>query len=156
MRLAAALLLAAAALLGQGCVVVTATAAGVASVTAAAVKTTAKVTTATVTTTGKVTAAALTSSGDVAALTLESAGRLARSGMVVLVDAGTGAVYELPWREGLELKGALESGRVRGAFKAVKIFRDGQVIRATLGGSRKNTPTLFPRDVVELLRAARE
>jgi len=155
-RRAAAGLLLAGMLAGNGCVVVTTTASGVASVTAAAVKTTATVTTATVRTTGKVTAAALTTSGDAAALTIESAGRLARAGMVVLVDSGTGAVYELPWREGLALQTALESGQVRGVFKAAKIFRAGRVIRATLSAGREEDPALRPKDVVELLRGPRE
>lgn len=153
-RVAAALLLAAAGLLAQGCVVVAATVAGAAAITATTVKTTAKVTTATVATTGKVTAAAITSSGDVAALSLESAARLARTGMVVLVDSGSGAVVELPWREGLELHAALEANQLRAAVKAVKIFREGRVISRRL---RARTdagagPPLLPGDVVELLR----
>lgn len=156
MRRVAAGFLLAGALLGGGCTVVTTTASGVASVTAATVKTTAAVTTATVRTTGKVTAAALTTSGDTAALTIESAGRLARAGMVVLVDSGTGALYELPWREDLVLQAALEAGPAGGVFEAAKIFRDGRVIRTTLSGKKKPGPELRPRDVVELLRRPRE
>lgn len=153
-RVAAALLLAAAGLLAQGCVVVAATVASAAAITATTVRTTAKVTTATVATTGKVTAAAITSSGDVAALSLESAARLARAGMVVLVDSVSGAVFELPWREGLELHAALEANQLRAAVKAVKIFREGRVISRRLRGRPEAGagPPLLPGDVVELLR----
>lgn len=152
MRWAAGAVLLAAVLLGNGCVVVVATVASAAALTATTVKTATKVTTATVATTGKVAAAAVTSSGDVAALSLESAARLARAGMVVLVDGGSGAIVELPWREGLELRAALEAKNLRTAFKAAKIFREGRVIQASLRRARAAAgPALRPGDVVELL-----
>lgn len=155
MRRAAAVgLLAAAGLLNPGCVVVVATAASAAALTATAVRTTTKVTTATVSATGRVTAAAINSSGGMTALTLESAARLARAGMVVFVEVGTGTIAEVPWSEGLELHGALRAHHLRGAIKAVRIFRDGRVIsrklreRDATGGG----PRLRAGDVVELLR----
>lgn len=152
MRSAAGALLLAAALLDGGCAVVTATVGGAAAITTTTIRTTAKVTTATVATTGKVAAAAVASSGDVTALTLESAAKLARTGMVVLVDAGAGAVFELPWREGLELQAALEAKNLRAAFKAAKIFREGRVISASLRGAKAaRAAALHPGDVVELL-----
>lgn len=154
MRIAAGLLLLASVLLNGGCVVVAATVATATAITATSIKAAGKVTTATVATGGKVTAAALTSSGDVAALSMESAARLARAGMVVLVDGGSGAVFELPWQEGLQLRQAMEAGNLRAAFKAAKIFREGRVIRAVLqgGGQPANVPALLPGDVVELRR----
>jgi hypothetical protein len=153
-RIAAVLLMAAAGLLAQGCVLVVATAAGAAALTATAVKTTTKVTTATVAATGRVTAAAITSSGEVTALTIESAARLAKAGMVVLVDAGAGTIAEVPWSEGLELHGALQASHLRAAIKAVRIFRDGRMISRRLR-SRQTVgrgPQLAAGDVVELLR----
>ncbi len=74
--------------------------------------------------------------------------------MVVLVDSGTGAVVELPWREGLELHAALEANQLRAAVKAVKIFREGRVIsrRLRAGKGATDSPRLLPGDVVELLR----
>lgn len=154
MRIAAGLLLLAAALLGGGCVVVVATVASATAITATTIKTAGKVTTATVATGGKVTAAAVTSSGDVAALSMESAAKLARAGMVVLVDGGSGAVFELPWREGLQLQQAMEANQLRAVFKAAKIFRAGRIITTRLKGARAATtmPELRPGDVVELLR----
>lgn len=150
MRLAAGLLLAVAVLLGNGCVVVVATVASAAAITATSVKTATKVTTATVATTGKVAAAAITSSGDVAALSMESAARLARVGMVVLVDGGSGAVVELPWREGLELYRATQEGNLRAGFKAARIFRGNKVINAALKKATDGRVALQSGDVVEL------
>ena len=152
MRFAAGALLLAAALFCNGCVVVAATVASAAAITATTVKATTKVTTATVATTGRVTAAAITSSGDVAALSMESAARLARAGMVVLVDSGTGTIVELPWQEGLQLQAALEAKNLRAAFKMAKIFREGRVIQTRLRGrSAAADAALRPGDVVELL-----
>lgn len=154
MRCAVGLLLLLAALFGSGCVVVVATVASATAITATTIKTAGKVTTATVATGGKVTAAAVTSSGEVAALSMESAASLARTGMVVLVDGGSGAVFELPWREGLRLQQAIEANNLRAAFKAAKIFREGRVITARLKNARTaaKAPELQPGDVVELLR----
>jgi hypothetical protein len=150
MRIAVGLLLSVAVLLCNGCVVVAATVASAAAITATSVKTATKVTTATVATTGKVTAAAITSSGDVAALSMESAARLARTGMVVLVDGGSGSVVELPWREGLELYRAAQEGNLRAGFKAARIFRDGKVINAALKRATDGKLALHSGDVVEL------
>jgi hypothetical protein len=153
-RIVAGLLLLAAVLLGSGCVVVGATVASATAITATTIKTAGKVTTATVKTGGKVTAAAVSSSGSVAALSIESAAKLARAGMVVLVDGGSGAIIELPWREGLRLQQAMTANNLPDVFKAAKIFRDGRVIAASLKSARAaaKAPPLRPGDVVELLR----
>lgn len=147
---AGALLLAA--LVFSGCSLVTATVVGTTAVATTAVKTTAKVTTATVATTGRVTAAAITSSGNVAALSLESAARLARTGMVVLVDGSSGAVTELPWKEGLELYQAAQSGSLRDGLKAARIFREKKIIKAVFKRAADRKLRLSSGDVVELLR----
>ncbi|AOS43698.1 hypothetical protein Verru16b_00751 [Lacunisphaera limnophila] len=154
MKFVAGLVLLAAALLGGGCVVVVATVATATALTATTIKTAGKVTTTTVATGGKIAAAAVSSSGDVTALTIETAAQLARTGMVVLVDAGNGAVHELPWREGLRLQQALTASRLDAGFKAAKIFRAGRVLATRLNDARTGSPVpeLRPGDVVELLR----
>lgn len=148
MRILAGLLLLAMAGLAGGCVVVGATVASAAAITATTVKAAGKVTTATVKTGGKVTAAAVTSSGDVAVLSMESAAKLARTGMVVLVDGSSGAVVELPWREGLRLQQAMQANNLPAIFRAAKIFRQGRILSASV----KRAPLLRSGDVVELLR----
>lgn len=121
------------------------------AVAIAAVKTTGKVAVATVSTTGRVASAALTSSGEVTALTLESAARLAKTGMVVMVDGGTGALVELPWQDGMKLYQA-QTGNFSGSFSAAKIFRKGRMLAADLKKVRAGAadPLLSSGDVVEL------
>lgn len=135
----------------SGCVVV-AVASAASAVAIATVKATGKVAVATVSTTGRVAAAAVTSSGEVTAVSLESATKLTRAGMVVLVDAGTGAVAELPWREGLQLHAATQLGQLRSGFNAAKIFREGRIISASRKKLQAGAPDLLLRagDVVEL------
>lgn len=134
-----------------GCSIVGATAGAVGTVAATTVKATGKVAAATVSTTGKVAAAAVSSSGDVTAGGLESAARLSRAGMVVVVDAGTGAVAELPWEEGLRLYAAAEQARLGGAERALALHRQGQVTRLDRLRLAPDLP-LRAGDVVEFLR----
>jgi hypothetical protein len=156
-RAVVGLSLALAALLGlSGCAVVVATGAAVTAVTVASVKTAGKVTAATVTTTGKVVTSAVTSSGDVASLSMESAAKLARTGMVVAVDSGSGAVTELPWQEGMRLYSATRSGQLGGLYDAATIFRSGKRIGADLRRVRAGLEDheLKSGDVLELRRRA--
>lgn len=134
----------------SGCIVAGATIAAVGAVTAVSVKTASKVTVATVGTTGRLAAAAITSSGEVTALSLESAAKLARAGMVVAVDAGNGAVVELPWQEGMQLYQAAQSGQLSGSFNAAKIFRDGRMLSADLKKADTARQALRAGDVIEL------
>ncbi len=122
------------------------------AVTITAVKTSDKVASATVSTTSRVVSAATTTSGDVAAVTPESAAKLTRAGKVVLVDAGTGAIVQLPWREGLQLYPATQTGPLKGAFSAARIFRAGRIISGSLKKIRAGGPdfALHSGDVVEL------
>ncbi|MBI2517048.1 MAG: hypothetical protein HYV95_09040 [Opitutae bacterium] len=154
MRRAAVLLLALHILLGGGCAVVVTTAMVAGSVAAATVATAGKVTVATVKTTGKVAASAVTSSGDVAALSMESAARLARAGMVVVVDGASGAVTEMPWREGLRLAQAVEAGRFSSGLRVANIFRRSGVVAADLARVRagREDHALLSGDVLELRR----
>jgi len=153
-RICAGLLLLATVLLGSGCVVVGAAVGTAAAVTATTVKTAGKVTTTTVAAGGKVSVAAVKSSGSVAALSVESAAKLARTGMVVLVDTASGAIIELPWSEGLRLQQAMQAKNLPSVFKAAKIFREGRIINASLKSARAlaKAPALRSGDVVELLR----
>jgi hypothetical protein len=135
----------------SGClaVAVVSTASAVAIV---AVKTTGKVAVAAVSTTGRVASAALTSSGEVTALTLESAAQLAKTGKVVMVDGGSGALVELPWKDGMKLYQAAQAGQFSGSFNAAKIFRNGRLLAADLKKVRAGAtdPLLSAGDVVEL------
>lgn len=150
MRLAAGALLVLVILTGSGCLVAGATLAAIGAVTAVTVKTASKVTVATVGTTGRVAVAAITSSGEVTALTLESAAALARAGMVVVVDAGSGALVEMPWHESLQLYQAVQSGGLKGRFNAARIFRDGRFFSADLTKADVAHQALRPGDVIEL------
>jgi len=134
-----------------GCLVVGAAVAAVGAVTVTSIKTASKVTVATVSTTGRVAAAAVTSSGEVTALTMESAARLARAGMVVVVDASNGATVQMPWRQGMQLYAATATG-AGGAFRIAKIFRAGQLIAADLKRPAGAQLALLAGDVVELHR----
>lgn len=151
MRVIAALLGLPFVLAGSGCLVVGATAAAVGAVAATTIKTASKVTVATVETTGRVASAAMTSSGEVTALSMESAAKLAKTGMVVVVDASSGATTELPWQQGMKLYAAAQSGNPAGHFSTAKIFRDGTMLAAALKGRAAEQP-LSAGDVVELHR----
>lgn len=151
MRLAAVLLAGVAWSVVSGCSIVGATVGTAGKVTAATVTTAGKVAVATVKTTGKVAAAAVTSSGDVTAGGLETAAKMSRVGMVVVVDGTTGAVAEVPWRDGLKLAAAVEAARLGDPVGALKIYQGRHVTRlAGLG----NAPglSLHSGDVVELVR----
>lgn len=154
MRPAAALILLLSLGAASGCTVVVATAGAVGLVAATSVKTAGKVTATTVKTTGRVATAALSSGGEVSALTLESAARLARTGMVVLVDVQSGAVTELPWREGLQLSAAVQAGHPGAQFARAVVFRSGRRLTADLAAVHSQSPRLGlqSRDVIELQR----
>lgn len=141
-------------LVQSGCSVVVATGSAVAGVTAATVKTAGKITAATVTTTGKVVASAVTSSGDVASLSMETAAKLARTGAVVAVDAGSGAVTELPWQDGMRLYAATQGGQLGVGYDAATIFRGAQKIGVDLRSVRAGAVDyeLKSGDVIELRR----
>lgn len=136
---------------GSGCAAVVATAGVASSVTAASVKAAGQVTVATVKTSGKVVSSAVTSSGDVTALTMESAAALARAGMVVVVDGRTGAISELPWREGLRLYTLASSDPVGRAADIAAIFRGGRRVELDLKRVRKGRDDLklAAGDVIE-------
>jgi seryl-tRNA(Sec) selenium transferase len=136
----------------SGCLVVGATVAAVGAVTVTTVKTAGKVTVATVGATGRVASAAISSSGEMTALTVETAAKLARAGAVVVVDAGSGVVTELPWRQGMQLYAATSAGPGGVSFNTARIFRDGWAVAADLRQARAAEQALRPGDVIELRR----
>ncbi len=149
----AGVLLAVGAILGcNGCILVGATVATVAAVTAVTVKTAAKVTVATVETTGKIAAATVTSSGEATTMSVESAVKLAKTGMVVVVEAGSGVTVELPWRQGMQLYSAAQAGKFSGSYSAARIFREGKILSANPRPASAAGLALRSGDVVELWR----
>ena len=152
MRVAGALLALGAVLVCSGCIVIGATVAAVAAVTTVTVKTAAKVTVATVETTGNIATAAVTSSGSVSTMSMDSAAKLARTGMVVVVDASSGTTAQLPWQQGMQLYSAAQAGKFSGSFNAAKIFREGKVLSANLKQAAAAEQALRSGDVVELRR----
>ena len=151
MRGLAALLALAALLQCSGCLAVAVVSAA-SAVAIATVRTTGKVAVATVATTGRVASAAISSSGEVTALTMESAARLAKTGMVVMVDGSNGTLTELPWQKGMKLYQSAQAGQFSGSLNAAKIFRSGQTLATDLKQVRTGAtdPLLSPGDVVEL------
>ncbi len=87
-------------------------------------------------------------------LSRESAANLARAGLVVVVDAGTGTKSELTWQEGMGLAAAAQPGNFNGGFSTARIFRGGRMITAAVPGAGNSVPDLPLRagDVVELRR----
>ena len=156
MRPASIILVGALLTVGSGCAAVVATASVATSVAPTTVKTAGKVTVATVKATGKVVTSTVTTSGDVTSLTIDSAGKLARVGMVVAVDAATGAVYETPWRDGLKLSALVQGARFGAAAEVARIFRAGTQFDVLLDRVRQRAEdvTLRSADVVEF-RASR-
>ncbi|HVT73861.1 MAG TPA: hypothetical protein VHD61_12050 [Lacunisphaera sp.] len=150
MRWLVALLAAGVLLAGGGCLMVGATVAAVGAVAATSVKTAGKVTVTAVETGGRVASAAVSSSGTVTAVTMESAARLTRAGMVVVVDASTGATTELPWQQGMQLYAATTAGG--GVFRAAKVFRGSRLLAADLKKPDAGRLALLAGDVVELRR----
>ena len=137
-----------------GCSVVGATVGAVATVASTSIKATGSVVGATVKTTGRVVGAAVSSGGEVTAGGRESAAKLAKTGMVVAVDAGSGAITEMPWQEGLELAIAAQNGKFDAAFNTAKIYRQGRVITADMAAVRSGAQKLALQsgDVVEFAK----
>jgi hypothetical protein len=84
---------------------------------------------------------------------VESPARLSKQGMVVVVDAGSGATTELPWHAGMLLSTAAQAAHFGGSVGA-SIFRAGKVltVERTQVGAGTAGPELRAGDVVELRR----
>lgn len=102
-----------------------------------------------VSTTGKVAVSAVRAAGSVAGGGVEAAGKLAVAGMVTFVDAASGNVVRVPWREGLTLAGAGDAAKLRVAQRAVDVVRAGKVVYSTPSASGAGA-TLAAGDVVQL------
>jgi len=150
MKYLTGLFLAAACLLGSGCLVL-ATVAAVGALATTTIKTTGKVAGAAVETTGRMAAAAISAPAEPAALTVESAARLSQPGVVVVVDRSNGAVSELPWQDGMTLAAAASVGK-NGGYSAAAIFRNNRLLPADLRQTWTGDLVLFAGDVVELRR----
>lgn len=104
-----------------------------------------------VTTTGKVATSAVRAVGSVGSDGIDSAARLAQAGMVTFVDAASGAVVRVPWREGLTLASAGDAARLATARRAIDVVRAGRVIySATKNSEVSAAEVLAPGDVVRL------
>lgn len=148
MRFLAGAVLAAACLAGSGCLVL-ATVTAVGAVAATTIKTTGKVARTAVGTTARVASAAISGPGEPAALTEESAARLARPGLVVVVERDTGTRANLPWQEGMTLAVAAEKS---GRYRAATLFRADGVRPVDLRQAWTGDLALQSGDVVELRR----
>jgi hypothetical protein len=166
MKYVTGLVLAAACLLCSGCLVL-ATVAAVGALATTTIKTTGKTAGAAVETPARVASAPVASAPVVsapvassavtapaepavaAALTVESAAKLARPGVVVVVDQSNGAVAELPWQEGMTLAAAASAGK-SGGYKAATIFRNNRALPADLRQAWTGDLVVFAGDVVEL------
>jgi hypothetical protein len=154
MRRAVFFLGAGAAVFFSGCSIIGATAGAVGTVASTSIKAAGTVVGATVKTTGRVVGAAVSSSGEVTAGGLESAAKLAKTGMVVAVDAGSGAITEMPWQQGMELAMAAQGGKFDATFNTAKIYRQGRVITADMEDVRSGAQKLALQsgDVVEFAK----
>ena len=133
------------ALTGGGCVAVKLAGKAVSTTVGVA----ADVTAATVRGTGKVAAAAVGASGDVADGSLRTAVKLAKTGMVVFFDPQTGAVFETPWKEGLQVLAAAEAAKIDPTFAVRRVIRGGKALAAA---GPVGTLAVKSGDVVELGR----
>jgi hypothetical protein len=109
----------------------------------------ADVTAATVRGTGTVAVAAVSATSNVTDESLRAAARLSKTGSVVFFYPKTGAVFETPWKEGMNLLTAAESAKVGAVFTAVRVVRKGNAIHSS---GPVATLAVKPGDVVELAR----
>jgi hypothetical protein len=124
---AARLLVASAGLFSGGCTVFKVAAAPV-KVAASTIVVAGETAGTVVTTTGRVTVAAVRTTGTLAGAGLEAVARLGQSGTVTFVDAASGALVRVPWKEGLTLARGGEAAKMRLAGRVVQVVRAGQVV----------------------------
>ncbi|HVS54194.1 MAG TPA: hypothetical protein VHD62_17695 [Opitutaceae bacterium] len=102
-----------------------------------------------VTSTGKVAVSAVRAAGNVGSGGIDAASRLAQAGMVTFVDAASGTIVRVPWREGLTLAGAGAEARLAVAQRAVEIVRAGRVVYSAASATSGSAP-VASGDVVRL------
>jgi hypothetical protein len=102
-----------------------------------------------VTTTGKLAMSGVNAVGNVGSGGIDAAAKLAQTGMVTFVDASTGTVVRVPWREGMTLAAASGAARIDFARHAVDIVRAGKIIYSATRPSAEGA-ALASGDVVRL------
>lgn len=143
-----ALLLAADAAATSGCLVYTVVSTPV-KLAADAVVVTGETAGAAVKMTGKVAKSAINAAGNVGSGGIDSASRLTQAGMVTFVDASTGTIVRVPWREGATLATAGADARLALASRAVDVIRAGAVVYSAKRASAVRAE-LAPGDVVRI------
>lgn len=78
--------------------------------------------------TGKVATSAFNAVGNVGSSGIDAAARLTQAGMVTFVDASTGTVTRVPWRDGFTLASAGAEARVVLVKRAIDVLRAGTVV----------------------------
>lgn len=108
-----------------------------------------KTATTAVKTTGKVASSLISGSGSVTADGIEAMAALAHAGMVTFVDAATGVVVRVPWRDGMTLLsgGALADLQVAG--RSIALVRAGKLVYTAARRVATN-PHLESGDVVRV------
>lgn len=78
--------------------------------------------------TGKIAVSTINAAGRVGSGGIDSASRLAQVGMVTFVDASTGTIVRVPWRQGYTIASAGAEARVQLARHAIDVVRAGAVV----------------------------
>lgn len=81
-----------------------------------------------VTSTGKLVSSAARATGNVGSTGIDSAAQLAESGMVTFVDASSGTIVRVPWRDGMTLAAAGTDARLELASRAIEVVRAGRAV----------------------------
>jgi hypothetical protein len=102
-----------------------------------------------VTTTGKLAVSAVNATGSVGSGGIDAAARLTETGMVTFVDAASGTIVRVPWRDGLTLASAGTQARVHFAQRAIDVVRAGKVVFSATRLADDGGP-LVSGDVVRL------
>lgn len=126
-----ALAAAAAAASQAGCVAYTIVSAPV-KVAADAVVVTGETASAAVKATGRVTVSVVNAAGRLGSDGVDASARLTEAGMITFVDAGTGAIIRVPWREGATLATAGADARLQLARRSIQVLRAGSVVLSSI------------------------
>lgn len=78
--------------------------------------------------TGKLATSAFNAAGNVGSTGIDSAARLTQAGMVTFVDASTGTIVRVPWRQGFTVASAGAEARLELTRRAIDVLRAGSVV----------------------------
>lgn len=143
-----AIVAAAAALPGGGCLAYHVVATPV-KLAADAVVVTGETAGAVVKATGKVTVSAINAVGGVGSGGIDAAAQLTEAGMITFVDVGAGTVTRVPWREGATLASAGAEAKLELARRTIDIVRAGSVVFSSSRVAAAGAP-LASGDVVRI------